>query len=95
MAVYSVDSDAVISATTAVNGTAESIRSDAQAMLSHLTQLQASWTGAASVAFQGVMDRWRLAHQQMNASLVEIGGALAAAGRQYAETEQASAALFR
>jgi 6 kDa early secretory antigenic target len=95
MSVYSVDSDAVISATVAVHGTADRMQSDAQAMLSQLTQLQSSWTGAASVAFQGILDRWRLAQAQMDASLIEIGTALASAGRQYAEAEQLSAGLFR
>ena len=95
MAVYSVDSDAVLSATTAVRSTADRLQGDTSAMLSQLTQLQSSWTGTASIAFQGVLDRWRLAQQQIEQSLGEISAALSTAAQQYADAEQLSAGLFR
>lgn len=95
MAVFSVDSDAVLTATAAVRATADRLQGETAAMLAQLTQLQGSWTGSAAVAFQGVIDRWRLAQQEVEAALGEIGGALSHAGQQYAHTEQAAAGLFR
>jgi 6 kDa early secretory antigenic target len=95
MAVYSVDSDAVLSATAAVRGTSDRITSDTQAMLSQLGQLQSSWTGAAAGAFQSVIDRWRAMQHDVQEALDAISAALADAGRQYAAAEEASAHLFR
>ena len=95
MAVYSVDSDAVLSATAAVRGTIDRLQSETQSMLAQLSQLQATWTGGASVAFSSVVDRWRATQRTVEDSLAEINAALAAAGRQYADAEQATMGLFR
>ena len=95
MAVFSVDSDAVLSTTAAVRGTIDRLQGETQAMLAQLTQLQASWTGSAAVAFQGVIDQWRVTQRQVEDSLAGINAALAAAGRQYADAEQATTNLFR
>ncbi len=95
MAVYSVDSDAVLATTAAVRGTIDRLQSETQAMLNQLTQLQGSWTGTAAVAFQGVVDQWRATQRQVEDSLAGINTALAAAGRQYADAEQATTSLFR
>ena len=95
MATFSVDSDAVLSASAAVRGTIDRLQSETHAMLSQLTQLQASWTGGASVAFLSVIDQWRATQRQVEDSLAAINGALDLAARQYAEAEQASLSLFR
>lgn len=95
MAVFSVDSDAVLSTTAAVRGTIDRLQGETQAMLAQLTQLQGSWTGSAAVAFQGVIDQWRVTQRQVEDSLAGINAALAAAGRQYADAEQATTNLFR
>ncbi|SBS69901.1 WXG100 family type VII secretion target [uncultured Microbacterium sp.] len=95
MAVFSVDSDAVLTATSAVRATSDRLQGETAAMLAQLTQLQGSWTGAASVAFQGVVERWRAAQRDLDAALADINAALASAGVQYAETESAAAGLFR
>ncbi|GAA3760179.1 hypothetical protein GCM10022240_10960 [Microbacterium kribbense] len=95
MAVYSVDSDAVLSATAAVRGTIDRVQSDTHAMLAQLTQLQSSWTGSASAAFGVVVDQWRATQHQVEEALASINQALAAAGAQYAQAEQFSAGLFR
>ena len=60
MAVFSVDSDAVLASTAAVRGTIERLQAESNAMLAQLTQLQGSWTGSASIAFHGVVDQWRV-----------------------------------
>ena len=95
MAVYSVDSDAVLATTAAVRGTIDRLQGETNAMMSHLSHLQASWTGSASVAFQGVVDQWRVTQRQVEDSLAGINAALGVAGRQYAEAELATASLFR
>lgn len=95
MAVYSVDSDAVLTATTTMRSTIERVQSENQAMLSQLTQLQATWTGSASVAFQGIVDQWRAAQRHVDDVLGGINVALGVAGRQYADAEQSTMGLFR
>lgn len=95
MAVFSVDSDAVLSSTSIVRGTIDRLQGEANALMSQLTQLQGSWTGAAAVAFQSTVEQWRMTQRTVEESLAGINTALATAGRQYAEAEQASMSLFR
>jgi len=95
MAVFSVDSDAVMSATSAVRATGDRLQSDTAAMMAQLTQLQGSWTGSASVAFQAVIERWRAAQREVEAALADISGALGHVALQYAETEMAATGVFR
>ena len=95
MAVFSVDSDAVLSATSAMQATASRLEAESSSLLAQLTNLQGSWTGAAAVAFQGIVERWRATQRQVEESLGDINGALTVAGRQYADVEQASTSLFR
>ena len=93
--IFSVDSDAVLTSTAAVRGTIERLQAEASAMLGQLTHLQSSWTGTAAMAFQDVIDQWRVTQSQVEHSLTGINQALATAGRQYAEAEQLNASLFR
>ena len=95
MTAFSVDSDAVLSATSAIRATADRLQGETAAMLGQLTQLQGAWTGSAAAAFQSVIDRWRVTQRELEASLGDIGVALAHSGNQYAQTEVAAAGLFR
>lgn len=95
MVMYSVDSDAVLSATTAIRATGDRLQGETASMLAQLTHLQTTWTGSASVAFQSVIDRWRAAQLEVEAALADISGALGVAGQHYAETELTAASLFR
>jgi len=95
MAVFSVDSDAVLTATAAVRGTIDRLEAESASMLAQLTQLQASWTGSASSAFHGVVEQWRATQRQVEESLAAINQALTTAGNQYAQAEQANLTLFR
>ncbi|WP_396667912.1 WXG100 family type VII secretion target [Microbacterium sp. R86528] len=95
MAVFSVDSDAVLAATAAVRGTVDRLSAESNAMHAQLTQLQSTWTGSASVAFHGVVEQWRATQRQVEESLASINASLAAAGRQYADAEMATTSLFR
>lgn len=95
MAVFSVDSEAVLNATTQVQNTADRIRAENQSMRVQLTQLQQNWSGSAALAFQEVSEKWSVAQRQMEDALSNISVALGNAGRQYADTEQQAASLFR
>ena len=95
MAVFSVDSDAVLATTAAVRGTIDRLQAETQAMLVQLTQLQAIVDGQRVGRLPTVVDQWRATQRQVEDSLAGINAALAAAGRQYADAEQATMSLFR
>lgn len=95
MAIFSVDSDAVIASTSTIRATIDRLQAETGALMAQLTQLQGSWTGAASVAFQASVDQWRGTQRQVEESLAGINAALGVAGRQYADAEMASMSLFR
>ena len=91
---YQVDSEAVISATGAVRTTIGRIQSEVAGLHGQLTSLQGSWSGQAATAFQSVVSDWTSTQQRVEESLSAINSALALAGQQYAEIEQANARLF-
>ena len=95
MSVYTVDTDAVFAATGATRATMERLRSESLALKGQLTQLQSSWTGAASVAFQGCSEQWSAAQLHVEQVLESISGALGSAATQYSDADQYSASLFR
>ncbi len=95
MTVFTVDSDAVLAATATIRATGDRVQTETAAMLGQLTQLQGSWTGSASVAFQSVIERWRAAQREVEAALGDISTALGTVGQQYAQTEVAAAGMFR
>lgn len=95
MAVFTVDTDAVLVATEAARGTAERLQSEATAMMSQLVHLQSSWTGAAAVSFQACVDQWRAAQAQVEQALSSISLALGNAAANYADADHYSANLFR
>jgi 6 kDa early secretory antigenic target len=95
MTTYQVDSDAVLGATSSIHASMERLSSESGALLTQLVNLQGSWTGAASTAFQGVVAEWRATQQRVEESLGTIGRALGTAGQHYAEAETANAGLFR
>lgn len=95
MAVFSVDSDAVVSATATTRATAERVRADVAALISNLQGLSSTWTGGASMAFQEILELWRATQRDVDSALDRVNLALDGAARQYSEAEQASMGLFR
>ena len=91
---YTVDSDAVQTAASAIAGTVARLQSEVAALHGQLDALQGAWTGSAAVAFQGVVQQWRGTQSQVEQVLASIDRALRAAGQQYLETEMANARLF-
>lgn len=94
MTSYQVDSEAVFSASSAARASSDRIQSEVAGLLAQLTSLQSSWSGQAATAFQAVTGDWRATQQRVTESLDLINAALAQAGQQYAEIEQANARLF-
>lgn len=94
MSRYVVDSDAIDSARAAAHATVGRIQTDVAALLGQLQALEGSWTGGASVAFQGVVTTWRGTQLQVEESLRQITIALQQAGQQYADVESANTRLF-
>lgn len=94
MSRYVVDADAIRGAHIGVRGTASRVQSEVASMHGQLQALQDSWSGQASVAFQGLVQDWRATQLRVEESLASINEALAAAGRQYDEVEQGNTRLF-
>lgn len=91
---FTVDSEAVASAATAITGTVGRLQGEANALHGQLDALQSSWSGTAAAAFQGVVQQWRTAQGNLEQALASIDQALRTAGSQYAEIELANARLF-
>lgn len=95
MTVFTVDTEAVNAAQGAASATMARLQSESTTLMTQLTQLQSSWVGTASVAFQGCAEQWRGAQLHVEQVLDSIGTALGAAASQYADADQYSASLFR
>ncbi len=95
MSVFTVDTDAVHAAHGAARATMERLQGESTSLMAQLTQLQSSWTGVASTAFQECSEQWRGAQMHVEQVLASISAALASAASQYADADQYSASLFR
>ncbi len=91
---FTVDSDAVDAAAASITATVSRLQSDVTSLHGQLDALQGVWTGAAAIAFQGVVQQWRTTQTSVEQVLASIDGALRVAGQQYVETELANARLF-
>ncbi|MFT4148349.1 MAG: WXG100 family type VII secretion target [Micrococcaceae bacterium] len=94
MAQYQVDSEAVQQASQKVRASIEGVRGEIQSMGHQLTQLQSTWTGQASQAFQSVISQWQTTQKSVENDLEAINQALNTAGVQYASTEAQNAMMF-
>jgi early secretory antigenic target protein ESAT-6 len=94
MSRFEVDVAQVVRAGSAVQASATTIAAEVDQMMRHLVELQGSWKGAGAASFQQVVTDWRSTQDRVRASLEEIQRALAAAGRQYAEVEDATVRMF-
>jgi WXG100 family type VII secretion target len=95
MTTFQVDSDAVIGATGSIHASMERLAGESAALLGQLVNLQGSWTGTASSAFQSVVSEWRATQQHVEQSLGTIGHALGTVAQQYTEAELSNTGLFR
>ncbi|GAA1138895.1 MULTISPECIES: WXG100 family type VII secretion target [Microbacterium] len=95
MSVFTVDTEAVRAAEAAARATMERLRSESATLMAQLAQLQSSWIGTASNAFQGCAEEWHGAARHVEETLDAIGSRLGGAATQYADADQYSAGLFR
>ncbi len=95
MSVFTVDTEAVGAAQAAALATMERLRGEASTLMAQLSQLQSSWSGQASSAFQLCAEEWRGAQLHVEQTLESIGGKLGSAATQYADADHYSASLFR
>jgi len=91
---FTVDTERISAASGDIARISGEIDAQVGAMMGRLTALQGAWTGTASTRFQGLVAEWQGTQRQVRASLDSIGGVLAAAGAQYAETEAQTVRLF-
>lgn len=95
MSVFTVDTDAVHAAHAATRATIERLQSESTTLMAQLRQLQSSWMGTASNAFQGCAEQWQGAQLHVEHVLDSIGTSLGAVATQYADADRYSASLFR
>nr|WP_314844969.1 WXG100 family type VII secretion target [uncultured Microbacterium sp.] len=95
MSVFTVDTEAVGAAHASALATMERVHAEAATLTAQLTQLQSSWAGDASAAFQMCAEQWRGAQSHVDQVLESIGHALGSAATQYADADRYSASLFR
>jgi 6 kDa early secretory antigenic target len=94
MTQFQVDSAQVAAASAAVRASAFRLGGEVDSMMRHLLDLQGSWKGQASSSFQHVVADWRSTQERVRAVLEDIQHALATAGRQYEEAEDAAVRMF-
>jgi early secretory antigenic target protein ESAT-6 len=91
---YQVDSDEVLGVSSAARATVGRIHAEAASLHSQLVNLQGSWSGQASTAFQSLALDWKATQHRVDETLAAITQALNQAGQQYAEIEATNARLF-
>lgn len=91
---YQVDSERISSSSAAVQSSVGQIRQAVTGMVTNLNALQDAWKGSAATQFASVVEQWRAAQQQMEASLESIQRSLTHASTVYADAENAAARLF-
>lgn len=94
MTQFTVDSEQVWAANSAIQGTISRINHEVDLLHGQLLGLQSTWTGLAANSFQELAARWRATSATVDAQLGELGMALATAANQYAEIELANQRLF-
>lgn len=95
MSVFTVDTEAVHAAHGATRATIERLQSESATLMAQLRQLQSTWSGTASHAFQTCAEQWQGAQAHVEQVLESIGTSLGSVATQYADADQYSASLFR
>ncbi|MEY4321500.1 MAG: hypothetical protein RL167_228 [Actinomycetota bacterium] len=94
MAQFTVDSEQVLAANTAIQSTISKLQLEVDSLHAQLTSLQSSWQGAAANSFQDLAGRWRQTAAAVDGQLADLANALAYAAAQYTEIELANQRLF-
>ena len=94
MSKFGVDVSQVSNASVVVATKVSTIRAEVAAMQHHLTDLQATWTGSAALAFSGVIAQWQATQTQVEAGLDAITSALSRTASTYEDAETAARTNF-
>lgn len=94
MAIFQIDTGDLLAKSGTVEATISRIQADVNAMEGQLRQLQDTWKGSASIAFQDVLTQWRATQVQVEQSLASVRQAMAAASTHYEDTEMANTKMF-
>ncbi|MFM6966251.1 MAG: WXG100 family type VII secretion target [Rhodoluna sp.] len=94
MTQFTVDSEQVRAANSAIQGTITRINHEVDFLHGQLLGLQSTWTGLAANSFQELAAAWRSTSATIEAQLAALGDALALAANQYSEIELANQRLF-
>lgn len=95
MSTINIDAERITQAASTASHSAATLHSEVDRLMHQLRALQECWTGTASAGFQTVVADWQQVQAKVHESLTQIQKALALAGQQYAEVENANAKLFR
>lgn len=91
---FQVDSEAVALAANQTRACAEEVSGQVSAMMANLVNLQATWTGTASGAFEALAQQWRATQATVEDNLRQISLQLDTASQTYAQAEANAASLF-
>lgn len=89
-----VDSERIHAANASIQSTISRLQTEVTTLHSQLAGLNDSWQGIAATSFQELLVRWRATSDAVEASLGQIGQALAISAQQYSEIEFANQRLF-
>ncbi len=94
MAKFTVDSDQLQSAVGAVRSEIDAVQTHSNQLTTQLNNLEVSWQGQASAAFQSVVEQWRATQKQVEDAINNINTALSSAANYYGTTEQDVIRMF-
>ncbi|EEH64495.1 WXG100 family type VII secretion target [Gleimia coleocanis DSM 15436] len=94
MTMFQVDVAEVARTSALVKSSVENVRTEVTALMAHLRDLEASWTGQAATQFHLLAEEWQATQAQVEATLDDIGVRLQLAATQYADVESQATGLF-
>ena len=94
MAIFQVDSEQVSLAAATADQSSATIQAEVAQMMTFLRGLEATWGGAASASFQGVIEQWQAAQAQVEDALRSISTQLHSASQTYVDAETMATAMF-
>lgn len=94
MSLFHVDTAEVARCASLISASANALRTEVNAMMAHITALEASWSGTASNQFTATAEQWRATQAVVEQSLDNISAQLAIAANTYADAEAQTSSLF-
>ena len=91
---YTVDSDALSTATATAFVQIDDVQLAAASLTTTLTDLEAAWTGQAALAFQSALDEWRGAQVIVEEAVRSLSTGLGLAAEHYGVAESDVLQLF-